>query len=93
MIDQDKIFIGYGGREKFSLNNILETENDDNSVYEDLEIKCKSLYYDDTHMLDFLCKKSNCLNILSLNCQSINAKIDQLKIKIAYYRIMVLFLT
>ena len=51
-----------------------------------LNLLQKSQYFDDESLLKQLAKKANTFKILNLNCQSINAKIDQLKIKIQQYK-------
>ena len=43
-------------------------------------------YFDDTSLVKKLSTKTNSFNVLSLNCQSINAKIDQLKIKLKQWK-------
>ena len=45
-----------------------------------------SNYFDDTSLIKKLSTKTNSFNVLSLNCQSINAKIDQLKIKLKQWK-------
>ena len=45
-----------------------------------------SNYFDDTSLVKKLSTKTNSFNVLSLNCQSINAKIDQLKIKLKQWK-------
>ena len=45
-----------------------------------------SNYFDDTSLVKKLSTKPNSFNVLSLNCHSINAKIDQLKIKLKQWK-------
>ena len=45
-----------------------------------------SNYFDDTSLIKKLSTKTNSFNVLSLNYHSINAKIDQLKIKLKQWK-------
>ena len=76
-INSENILHNYGGNNVNSLNHILEFDVDD-----ELHLWQNSQYFDDDTLLKQLATKTNTFKILSLNCQSINAKIDQLKIKI-----------
>ena len=80
-VNSENILQNYGGNNVNSLNHILEFDGDD-----ELNLLQKSQYFDDESLLKQLAKKTNTFKILSLNCQSINAKIDQLKIKIQQYK-------
>ena len=80
-INSENILQNYGGNNVNSLNHILEFDSDD-----ELHLLQKSQYFDDESLVKQLTKKTNTFKILSLNCQSINAKIDQLKIKLQQYK-------
>ena len=80
-INSKNILQNYGGNNVNSLNHILEFDSDD-----DLHLLQQSQYFDDESLVKQLAKKTNTFKILSLNCQSINAKIDQLKIKLQQYK-------
>ena len=56
-------------------NNTVNTENEP-------EIIKHSPYYNNPSLNNLFLKKGSLFNILSLNCQSINAKFDQINIKL-----------
>ena len=60
-----------------ALYHIFSLDNDDES-----ELFQTSNYYSEESMADIYSANINSFNILSRNCQSINAKIDELKIKL-----------
>ena len=80
-INSENILHNYGGNNVNSLSHILDVDVDD-----ELHLLQKSQYFDDETLLKQIATKTNTFKILSLNCQSINAKIDQLKIKIQQYK-------
>ena len=80
-INSENILQHYGGNNVNSLNHILEFD-----VENELHLLQNSQYFDDETLLKQLATKTNTFKILSLNCQIINAKIDQLKIKIQQYK-------
>ena len=80
-INGENILHNYGGNNVSSLNYILEFDGDD-----ELHLLQKSQYFDDESLLKTTGQKTNAFKILSLNCQSINAKIDQQNIKIQKYK-------
>jgi hypothetical protein len=59
--------------------NLMENENEP-------ELLTPSLYYDNNSFIEILKSKQGKFKILSLNCQSLNAKFNQLKIYIEDYR-------
>ena len=67
----------YGGLQINSLNNILSSNND-----EVPDVIQQSNYYDQESLAGVFTINISSFNIVSLNCQSIKAKIDEIKIKI-----------
>ena len=67
----------YGGLQINSLNHILSSNND-----EVPDVIQQSNYYDQESLAGIFTTNISSFNILSLNCQSIKAKIDEIKIKI-----------
>ena len=87
MINQHDILSPFGGLQNNSFNHIIDIDNtEDESMNDEFILMKQSHYYDDKCFIDKFNGKSNTFNILSLNCQCINAKIDQIKIKIEYFR-------
>ena len=79
----DTILQFLGGSEKNYLCKILDTS----SVNENEPVFINpSLYRDDHMLVDQLCKHESKSSLLSLNIQSINAKIDELRILIENLR-------
>ena len=71
-----------GLNEENSLMHLLEAINPNE---EDEAILLEhSKYFDDLSFKNVLCKQNGKISILSLNCQSTNAKFDRLKIFIDY---------
>ena len=71
-VTNESILDQYGGVRNNSLDhNILSLDNDDES-----ELFQTSNYYSEESMADIFSANINSFNILSLNCQRINAKID-----------------
>ena len=79
---EDEILKNFGGLDKNNLDFILNKniDQDDNSL-NNLRLKT-SYYYSHNTFIETLCKKRGCFSILSLNCQSLNAKFDSLLILI-----------
>ena len=77
MVLDESILKQYGGININSLDNILPRDID-----AELQFLKTSHYYDDRSLADEFSNKINSFNILGLNCQSINAKVDELKIKL-----------
>ena len=65
---------------ELSLIDVISTEFDEENDDEMPVLLQHSPYYDDDNGIELLREKGNMLSILSLNCQSLQAKIDQLKI-------------
>ena len=77
----------FGGLEQNSLIRVLNTINDDQDTIDDAPVLIRhSPYYDDAKLLEELKNTRDKFNILSLNCESINAKIDQIRLKLAQYK-------
>ena len=62
-----------------SLNYVLNNDNSDSFDGEPMTFKYSS-YIDDDELIDQLKTKRNTFTILSLNCQTLNAKIYEIKI-------------
>ena len=65
----------YGGRQKNSLLRVLNAEMNDE---EEPVLFENSVYLSLDNVIDVLKTRQNALNVLSLNCQSLFAKYDQL---------------
>ena len=59
--------------------NMNETDHDEPSLMQN------SPYYNNTDFIKFIENKSDCFTMISLNCQSLNAKFDQIKYYIESY--------
>ena len=79
----DTILKSLGGTEKNYLCKILDTSVNEN---EPVFIN-PSFYHDDQMLVDQLSKHKSKFLLLSLNIQSINAKIDDLRILIKNFRL------
>jgi hypothetical protein len=64
------------------MDNLVTLLDSEDSV--DITLLKESMYYDIKEMIDLLKEKRQSFNILSLNCQSLNAKFDQLQILIKH---------
>ena len=62
--------------------NSLKDLMDENSINEEPSLFSDVLYYDNNKFIDTLKKKNDSFNVLSLNCQSLNAKFSQLQVYI-----------
>ena len=83
MITNETILKEYGGLNANSLSNIMlftDRENDEPELIQ------TSNYFDNANLSIEMSTKMHSFNMLSLNCQSINAKIDELKIKIKQWK-------
>ena len=72
-----------------SLNEIFKNTNshdNDNTRDSECDLIMPSPYFNDETLISSLKAKSQNFSIYSLNCQSLNAKIDQIKLKIEYLR-------
>ena len=76
-VTNESILDQYGGGRNHSLDHILSLDNDDES-----ELFQTSNYYSQDSLADIFSANINSFNILSLNCQSINANIDEFNIKL-----------
>ena len=77
MVTNESMLENYGGLHINSLNHILSSNND-----EVPDVIQQSNYYDQESLAGVFTTNISSFNILSLNCESINAKIDEIKIKI-----------
>ncbi len=74
----------HGGLMANNLNSILQMEND-SDFEDDGEISFKlSHYHDDQTIKGFCTKNNNGLNFMSLNAESLFAKIDMIRQKINF---------
>ena len=84
MIDDDNILMHFGGLEHNSLIQILNTIHDYQYTNDEAPVRIRhSSYYDDVKLTNELNNNRDKFNILSLNCESINAKIDQNQVKVS----------
>ena len=65
-----------GLNEENSLSHLIDTINQD--IDEEIRLVEHSRYYSDDDFLSILRTQKSTLNILNLNCQSLNAKFDEL---------------
>ena len=72
----------FGGVDANSLCNLLNNNLDNDHVSDEPDILQQSSYYDDDSLNNLFTEKADCFSILSLNCQSLNAKFEQINIKI-----------
>ena len=78
MANHNSFIHNIGLNENNSLSHLLETISPD--MEDESNIIEESKYYDDTDFKDALQQYNSKISILSLNCQSINAKYDKLKL-------------
>ena len=78
-ISVNNILDNYGGQDKHSLLHLLQTTNDENLQEEPIIFE-NTKYIDNETLVDILKEKHLVFKVLSLNCQSLHAKIDPLKI-------------
>ena len=80
-IDHD-ILRCFGGDTSNSLIHILNGNyiNRDVAVDGEPELIDHSPYYDQDQLINILPEKQNSFNIFSMHCQSLNAKVDELRI-------------
>ena len=72
-----------------SLNEILKNTNshdNDNPQDSECDLIMPSPYFNDETLISSLKAKAQNFSTYSLNCQSLNAKIDQIKLKIEYLK-------
>ena len=81
----DQVFLEqFGGMINNSLHHLLNNNlamHNENTA-DELEIMQHSSHHDDHSLHTIFKNKSNCFSIPSLNCQSLNAKFDQINIKV-----------
>ena len=65
-----------------SLTDILEIQSDSGNDTEEPVLLTHSPYYDNEKLINTLKEKLNSFKIYSINCQSLNAKLDELKVYI-----------
>ena len=82
MTDNQTILENFGGVDANSLCQLLNNNYDNDHPDDEPNIVQMSSYYDDDSLNNLFRDKRNSFCILSLNCQSINAKFDQLNIKV-----------
>ena len=82
MFDGEAFLEYCGGIENHSLCHLLNAQNNNTVTDDEPEIIKHSPYYNDSSLNNLFLKKGNIFNMLSLNCQSINAKFDQVNIKL-----------
>ena len=87
MIDDDDILMHFGGLEQNSLIHILNTIHEDQDTNDEAPVLIRhSSYYNDVKLTNELNNNRDKFNILSLNCESINTKIDEIRLKLAHYK-------
>jgi len=84
MIDMHDILqnINYGG---FSLMNLVNENSDENEIEAPVLFE-QSLYYGNDDFINLFKDKTELFIVLSLNCQSLNAKYSQLKIYMELFK-------
>ena len=82
MTNKQNVLENFGGVDANSLCQLLNNNDDNDNPDDEPNIVQRSSYYDDDSLNNLFKDKGNSFCILSLNCQSINAKFDQLNIEI-----------
>ena len=82
MTNNQNVLEHFGGVDANSLCRLLNNNDDNGHPDDEPNIVQMSSYYDDDSLNNLFKDKENSFCILSLNCQSINAKFDQLNIKV-----------
>ena len=82
MTNNQNVLEHFGGVDANSLCRLLNNNDDNGHPDDEPNIVQMSSYYDDDSLNNLFKDKGNSFCILSLNCQSINAKFDQLNIKV-----------
>ena len=86
-VDDSNILMHFGGVDRNSLIRILNPNYEDQGIcYDEPSIIKNSPYYDYEKLINELNTKTNNFNILSLNCESINSKFDQINIIIEQFK-------
>ena len=84
MINNELFLRNFGGIENNSLDYILKMDMNDEDG--ELDIFHQSPYFDDDDLINHIKNKEDKFIVLSLNCQSLNAKIDEIIIKLDILR-------
>ena len=82
-IESDEVFLRcFGGVNPNSLMHVLNDKdpNDESLIGNEPQFILNSPYLNDEQLVKLIKTKPNSFSILSLNCQSIRAKFDQIKI-------------
>ena len=80
--NDNEILLHLGVLNNSSFNRVLYRDGDDEGAADDeLETIQHSSYYSTSTLINELADKKDSFNILSLNCGSINAKIDSKRIQ------------
>ena len=82
MTNNQNVLEHFGGVNANSLCQLLNNNDDNDHQDDEPNIMQISSYYDDDSLNNLFKDKVNSFSILILNCQSINAKFDQLNIKV-----------
>ena len=82
MTNNQNVLEHFGGVDANSLCQLLNNNDDNGHPDDEPNIVQMSSYYDDDSLNNLFKDKGNSFCILSLNCQSVNAKFDQLNIKV-----------
>ena len=82
MTNNQNVLEHFGGVNANSLCQLLNNNDDNDHQDDEPNIRQISSYYDDDSLNNLSKDKGNSFCILSLNCQSINAKFVQLNIKV-----------
>ena len=77
------VLSNFGGINRNNLNDLMDVETEDNCEY---SIKSFSPYKLMEEIPDYLDNVKNDFSIMSLNCQSLNAKFDKIKSLITYLK-------
>ena len=87
MVDDDDILMHFGGLEQNSLIHVLNTIHEDQDPNDEAPLLIRhSSYYDDVKLMNELNNSRDKFNMLCLKCESISAKIDQIRLKLAQYK-------
>ena len=82
MTDNQNVLENFGSVIANSLCQLLNNNDDNDHPDDEPNIVQMSSYYDDDSLNNLFKDKGNSFCILSINCQSVNAKFDQFNIKV-----------
>ena len=88
--DREDFFQNYGGVINNDLNKLLNSVDDDNDG--ELNNYPKSSYIDTDELITYLNMNKKNVTMLSLNCQSINAKFSQIELMVNFLKSKELFI-